>query len=551
MPAAGGFNSHLSGDRETSENIVWYNNYTSYTFSEVFFMLGKKSGQIDIFNSMIFQKLVPKDHLLVKIDSLIDFSFVYDIVKNNYSDIGRKSKDPVVLFKINLLEYLYKLSDPSVIIRAQTDIAFRWFLGLNLDDELPDDTTISHFRIHRLGEKGFDDIFNKIVKKCIENNLVGRKRYMIDSTNVDANVNFPSIRRLICNAFRKVLNEIHKFNSNLSDELLRNFESDIDFEYEKSDKVPVLKFCDIARKYAELIYLKTYDELQDNQRYLNVYSILWDIIEQYSNPKSKDKIISCVDPDARVAHKSPGVTKKGYKDHIIVDEDSEIILASTQTPFNIGDEKELINLIEKVDKNFDIIPEEISADKAYGTNDNRGYLKDNNIVSNIDFYNKSNVEYDKFDLRMFSVAENLKSIECPNGVTSTKFTISKDGSFINFTFNAKSCTKCPLRDQCLYTNEFKKNKGRIIRISTRYDAVMRDMHRVSTEEFRIANNKRYKVERRFSTLVRNHGLRRNRYLRLMGAKIHITLANTACNIIRMVNLMWDKYHLSLAIAKNT
>lgn len=513
-------------------------------------MLGKKSGQIDIFNNMIYEKLIPEDHLLVRIDSLIDFSFVYDIVKGKYSNKGRRSEDPVVLFKLNLLEYLYKLSDPAMISRAQTDVAIRWFLGLNLDDELPDDSLISYFRIHRMGEKGFEEVFNEIVKKCIKNNLVGKRRYMVDSTNVDANVNYPSMRRLICNAFRKVVREIDKFDSVIAAEVLRNFENEIDLEYEKSDKVSILKFCEIAKKYAEYIYLKTYNELQSNTKYIDAYSILWDIIEQYFTADAKNKIISCVDPDARVAHKSPGVTKKGYKDHIIVDEDSEIILASTQTPFNVGDEKELTNLVEKVKENFQIKPEEISADKAYGTNEIRGFLKDEDITSNIDFYDKSNVEYQKFDLRKFSVAEDLKSITCPGGVTSTKFFDDKNNTFRTFTFNANSCTKCPLRDQCLYENELKKNKGRIIKLSTRYDAVMKDMHRVSTEEFKIARNNRYKIERRFATMVRNHGLRRSRFLTLPRTKMHIILANTVCNIIRMVNLILNKPHPSFAIASN-
>jgi transposase len=498
---------------------------------------------------MIYEKLIPENHLLVRIESLMDFSFVYDIVKSKYSEIGRKSEDPVVLFKLNLLEYLYKLSDPAVITRSQTDVAFRWFLGLNLDDELPDDTTISYFRIHRMGEEGFEDVFKEVVKKCIQNNLVGKRRYMVDSTNVDANVNYPSMRRLICNAFRKVVKELDKFNSAIAAEVLKDFEAEIDLEYEKSDKVSVLKYCEIAKKYAEYIYLRTYEELQNNAKYLDTYSILWDIIEQYSTAGAKDKIISCVDPDARVAHKSPGVTKKGYKDHIIVDEDSEIILASTQTPFNVGDEKEFVNLVEKVENNFNLVPEEISADKVYGTNDNRGYLKDNEIISNIDFYDKSNIEYEKFDLRKFNVAEDLKSIKCPNGVTSTKFFNDKDNAFRTFTFNRKSCTQCPLRDQCLYDNDLKKNRGRVLKLSTRYDAVMKDMHRISTEDFKIARDKRYKIERRFATMVRNHGLRRCRFLRIKGAKIHITLANTACNIVRMVNLLWDNLHPSFAIAK--
>lgn len=512
-------------------------------------MLGRKSEQIDIFNSMIYEKLIPEDHLLVRIDSIMDFSFIYDIVKDKYSDIGRKSDDPVVLFKLNLLEYLYRLSDPSVITRAQTDVAFRWFLGLNLDDELPDDTTISYFRIHRMGENGFEDVFNEVVKKCIKDNLVGKRRYIIDSTNVDANVNYPSIRRLICNAFRKVVREIDKFNNTLAAEVLKDFENEIDLEYEKSDKVPVLKFCEIARKYAEYIYLRTYDELQNNNKYQDVYSILWDIIEQYSTAGTKDKIISCVDPDARVAHKSPGVTKRGYKDHIIVDEDSEIILASTQTPFNIGDEKELTDLIEKVEEKFDLKPQEVSADKVYGTNDNRAFLKDEEITSNIDFYDNSNIQYKKFDLRKFNIAEDLKSAVCPNGAVSKKYAVSKDNTYVILTFDAKPCTECPLRDQCLGENELNKNKGRTIKLSTRYDAVIKDIHRVSTEEFKEAKNKRNKIERCFATLVRNHGLRRCRFLRLKGASIHIILANTACNLVRMINLLIPQNHSSIAMPK--
>ena len=75
-------------------------------------MMGRNSGQIDLFNSMIFERLIPKNHLLIKIDSIIDFSFVYDLIKDKYSNItGRQSKDPVMMLKICLLEYLYNLSD--------------------------------------------------------------------------------------------------------------------------------------------------------------------------------------------------------------------------------------------------------------------------------------------------------------------------------------------------------------------------------------------------------------------------------------------------------
>ena len=116
---------------------------------------------------------------------------------------------------------------------------------------------------------------------------------------------------------------------------------------------------------------------------------------------------------------------------------------------------------------------------------------------------------------------------------------TNDTDFKVFKFDKAICQQCPLRDQCLYKDKNGKvvSKGRRLDVPLRYDAVLKDMKWVETKEFEEASNKRFKVERRFATMVRNHGLRRCRYVRLGRAKIHITLANMACNIVRMVNLL--------------
>ena len=492
----------------------------------------------------LFEKLIPKDHLLVKIDSYVDFSYIYESLEDKYSAIGRGSKDPVMMLKILLLEYLYNLSDPAMVSRIKTDVAFRWFLGLSINDSVPDDTTISHFRVKRLGEEKLEELFNGIVKQCIEKDLIKTKRYMIDTTDVAANVNYPSDKKLIRNAYRKVINEIEKFDEDFAREQLENFEKEISEQYEDNEKVSAKKHFEIADKSLNNIYIKTYNELHDNNKYQEAFLICHDIIDKYLNDK-KDKIVSVVDPDARVAHKSAGNIKRGYKDHIIVDEDSEIILASVQTPFNIGDEKKLKELIEKVDKNFEIKPEEISADKVYGTTDNRAYLKDNEIISNIGFYREPEREAKSFGLKDFKISEDVNSVICPNGIEIKKHEIKVNKTdkkeYKKFKFDRSNCDKCSLRDQCLP----KDGKGKLtarskyINVPLRYDAVLNDMKRIETEEFQKASNSRFKIERRFSTLVRNHGLRRCRYLGLRGAKAHITLANMASNIIRMVKLLYQ------------
>lgn len=503
-------------------------------------MLGKNSGQIDVFDHLIFEKLIPKDHLLVKIDSIVDFEFVYDKVVNKYSSLGRSSKDPAMMLKILVLEYLYKLSDVQVVERIKTDVAFRWFLKLSIDDTVPDDTTISHFRVNRLGAADFEEFFNEIVRQCIEKDLIKTKRYMIDSTDVAANVNYPSDKKIIRNAYRNVIKEIEKFDENLANEQIEKIEDEIDQEYKKNEKVSAKIHYEITNKYLNDLYLDTYDELQTNEKYKEAFGICHDIIDQHINKKG-DKIISVVDPDARVGHKSIGNMKRGYKNHIIADEDSEIILASIQTPFNVGDEKKLKELIEKVDMNLGIKPDEISADKVYGTIENRAYLKDSDIVSNIAFYKEPNMEKKSFGLKDFEIDENLNFVICPNGIKSEEFKISKSNNKIykRFVIKQSHCDKCNLRNQCFSKSKNVKNtvKSKFLMVPIRYDGTLKDMERVKTEEFKEAYNKRYKVERRFATLVSNHGLRRCRSVKISRAKIHITLANLACNIIRMVKLL--------------
>jgi transposase len=505
-------------------------------------MLSKNNPQIDVLTQMIYDKLVPKDHLLVKIDSNVDFSFVYKKVEKKYSDMGRSSKDPAMMVKIMLLEYLYKLSDVEVAKRISSDIVFRWFLGLNIDDKAPDDTTISHFRIKRLGKEDFEEFFNEIVKQCIDKNLVSTNRFLIDSTNVDTNASLPFGKKLIRDAYRKVSKEITKFDEDLAGKELASFEEDIDKEYESGEKVDAKKHYEIALKHLERLYVETYDELQQNESYQEAFRICYEIADRYLHKKS-DKIVSVVDPDARTGYKTRRKAKIGYKDHILVDEDSEIILASTQTTFNVGDEKELKDLLEKAETNFGIKPDEVTADKAYGTDDNRVLLKDSGIVSNIAFYEEPEKKNKTFGIRDFDISEDLQSITCPNGITSHKYSVhektQKAPGYIQFKFDKKDCNVCPLRDECLpvYNKGKRKPRFRRVNISVRYDARLRDLKRVKTPEFEEAYRNRFKVERRFATMVANHGLRRSRYMGLARTSVHIIMANMASNIIRMVNLL--------------
>ena len=147
-------------------------------------------------------------------------------------------------------------------------------------------------------------------------------------------------------------------------------------------------------------------------------------------------------------------------------------------------------------------------------------------------------------MKDFVFSDDFKTVTCPNGKITEFFKIKHEKvhnrDMKEFQFDAKDCSQCPLIEQCIYRLKNGKyhQKSRHVSVYLRHDAVLTDKARVTAPEFTIAYNKRYKIERRFATMVRNHGLRRCRYIRLRGAKIHITMANLACNIVRMVSLLF-------------
>ena len=137
-------------------------------------------------------ELVPSDHLLRKVDKHIDFSFIHDLVKDLYcADNGRPALDPTLLFKMLLVGYLFGVRSERQLVReVQVNVAYRWFLGLNLTDKIPDASTFSQNRRRRFNESGvYQQIFDEIVLQAISKRLVSGKHLFTDSTHLKANAN--------------------------------------------------------------------------------------------------------------------------------------------------------------------------------------------------------------------------------------------------------------------------------------------------------------------------------------------------------------------------
>ena len=135
--------------------------------------------------------LVSKDHLLRKIDAAIDFTKIYEFVKDLYSDnIGRPSIDPVVLFKIVLIQHIYGI--PSLrrtLEDIEMNLAYRWFLGYGIMETVPHFSTVSYNFKHRFNSSTIEYVFRWILKEAAEAGYLDTEAAFVDGTHIKASAN--------------------------------------------------------------------------------------------------------------------------------------------------------------------------------------------------------------------------------------------------------------------------------------------------------------------------------------------------------------------------
>ena len=157
--------------------------------------------------------MVPKDHLLRKIDKAIDWNFIYDLVAEKYSpDQGRPSMDPVMLIKIPFIQYLYGIRSMRQTIREiEVNVAYRWFLGLDMLDTVPHFTTFGKNYTRRFKDTDlFEQIFKKILEECYKFKLVDPSEVFVDATHVKAHANNKKMQKRIAEQEALFYEEIGK-----------------------------------------------------------------------------------------------------------------------------------------------------------------------------------------------------------------------------------------------------------------------------------------------------------------------------------------------------
>jgi transposase len=513
-------------------------------------MLKPKSPQESFYGSYLYDRIVSVDHLLRKINEVVDFSFIQQILQDRYNpDIGRPAEDPEFMLRLCLLQYIYGDSDRQVVENARLNLAYKYFLGLAVDAEVPDYTTISYFRAQRLGEEKFRAVLEQIVQQCINKGLVKGKRQIIDSTPVIASISLSSLTGLVRKCRENVLKTISKQDTRLAEKLgLKDLEKAEPVKFASTEE-GLRKEVEAAGKLLDSVTAelraKKITPTEELQKDLGLLEKAVADREE----DAKDKLLSPVDPDARTGKKTSNKWP-GYKAHLIMEEESGIITGVETTPANATDGSQLKPLLREQEEVHSLKPKELTADKAYDWGENLELLDSNHTIANISLskpVNRNGAGYFTVDYFLYD-PENIK-LMCPAGHISTSCyseILYNNKSGYAFQFKASLCNVCAFKAKCV-----KNKQGRRIYISYYEPYFRQARERLATEEGKQAYRNRYKIEQKVADLTRYCGLRRCRYRGLDRAKIHTILSTTVCNIKRMVKLLWgkpDTYYLDATAA---
>ncbi len=172
------------------------------------------------------EDIVPQEHLLRQISSAVDFGKIYEFVEELYcDDNGRPSIDPVVLFKMVLIQHLYGLASlRRTADEVSLNVAYRWFLGYGLTDETPHFSTISYNFRHRFNADTIDKIFAWILTEAAEAGYLKPEAVFIDGTHIKANANTK----------KKIELEVPFAAKRYADELLEEINNDRALSFDKT-----------------------------------------------------------------------------------------------------------------------------------------------------------------------------------------------------------------------------------------------------------------------------------------------------------------------------
>lgn len=368
-------------------------------------MQGKKDYQEKLFIRFQLSDYVPQDNFYRQLKSILDFNFLYASTSKYYGQEGQKSIDPVVFMKLMLVGYLENLnSDRRIVATSRMRMDILYFIGYDLDEELPWHSTLSRTR-QLYGEEQFMTLFKLVLKQCINRGLISGKRQAIDSVFVKANAAMPSMIE------REILDDASAYNKEL--------ESNSD-EEKPSHVTPTLKDGTAPKKVP-----------LDKQ-----------------GKRTNKTHVSPSDPDARMSYKPGKVTKLNYLSQVSVDTAHHVITHIQAFHADKGDNQCLAEVLQNTLENLQenaLEIKEVLADAGYSSGPALQALVDNNIEG----YIPNTAGYIP-DREGFIYDRGNDRYTCSQGVHLTLRAIkSKYSSFHKiYKSRTKDCKECPFKHTC-------------------------------------------------------------------------------------------------------
>ncbi len=268
-----------------------YTKHVENTRVGVIFMLENKYKQITISEHIgLYDKIIPKNHFLRKLKENIDFSFVNKLLEKEYSEqYGRPAKEPELMYKLLFLQIKDRLTDREVIERAKTDMAYKYFLDLNLEEEVPSYSLLSVFRNTKIKEeKILEEMLKETVRQAIEKGVVKSNSIIVDATHTNSKKRKRTPTQVLREVIKNLRKEIYRNEPELKEVFPKKPEETASLEEE-------LKY---TQKLVKALKGKITETT--NEKVRKKYKKLEELVEE----EKIEKIRSSIDKDARQGYKS-------------------------------------------------------------------------------------------------------------------------------------------------------------------------------------------------------------------------------------------------------
>ena len=448
-------------------------------------MMGHHARSEALFYYFRLEDQVPENHLLRLIEKHISFGFVRERLKDSYSETGRPSIDPELLLRILLIGYLYGIaSERKLVEELRMHLAWRWFTGLGFDQEIPHHSTFSKNRHGRFQEsKLFEQLFEEIVRQCVEVGLVQGKHLSVDGSFVEANA-------------------------------------------AKESRIPREQLVEAA---------------QVNH---TVRQYLVELEEQnpVEEPVHQQDRVSSTDPDSTYATKGGTPARLGYYDNYLVDNHSCVIVGVQATAARMSQETVAAqDMIARFAQWQGRTPVSVAADTTYGNGEFLQWLLERDITPYM--RTRDSVHRKKspfYGPERFTYLPESNSYRCPAGQPLNYGGRNARNRTYAYIGTRKRCGACSQKAQCTSgAFRYLATSGAFRYLAIHMDEPARQRARelANTPQFANAQRERKKVEALFAELKNQIGLRRLRLRRLKFVREQFFLAAAAQNIKRLVRFL--------------